>query len=174
MATISRSMFNELVEVLQPFFQNEDSRKRIVRSTFYDSTLPKMIDWGGSSGSFTPYLISTLLEYGQLDDQDALIILLQEVRKDAGLETQARLDKLITQLSIDKSNHVSDVSQSPEKDIDNYRFQLLTVITGFVALVASVIWFVITPSLEPAVSILLILVTVFASVFLSYKDRSSI
>ena len=88
--------FNELVELLRPFMEDETSRRScLVLALGNNVPVLQRITWGGSVATFIPHMVCRLIDYGEVaPSRQALWVLLEYVRSQAGVDVAQRIDKL--------------------------------------------------------------------------------
>jgi hypothetical protein len=111
---LTKDLFDQIVTVLQPEMGDADARRALIESALYGSPLLQKIQWGGPARPFTVRLVRELDQFGEIEPGKAAIIaLLEETRKHVGAAHQARIDRLVDDLSLLK---VIDAESSPENE----------------------------------------------------------
>jgi len=89
---ISPSLFKEIVELLKPLscFENERARRALLVSAGLRDVLTD-VDCAGASQEFVPLLLHRLLEYGDIEGEPALFLLLRSVAETVGMEKKRLL-----------------------------------------------------------------------------------
>jgi len=93
-------IFNRIVSWLTPHTTDPRSRRTLIDLTFnvYETFL-NGIDWAGNARDFTVNLIQHCLKYGEVErGKQALVLLLESVRHNVGVDKQLECDKLIVRI----------------------------------------------------------------------------
>lgn len=103
---ISRETFNKIVELLIPHME-PSKRRALIASAFHGYNLQQLIyDWNASSRDFSLKLVELLLDFGEVEPKKpAIVVLLDEVRAQVGVDKQAAIDevkRVIAEASVDK------------------------------------------------------------------------
>ncbi|EDX73137.1 NACHT domain family [Coleofasciculus chthonoplastes PCC 7420] len=117
---------NELVELLQPFMEDERSRRSIlILALGNDASVLQRITWNGTVTTFIPEMVEKLADYGEIaPGKPALWALLECVRSHSGIDRQQRIDKLRPR--IDLGWHSERVTDTSDIDalVENVRSRL--------------------------------------------------
>ncbi|MBE9257079.1 hypothetical protein [Dolichospermum sp. LEGE 00246] len=89
---------NELVNLLQPFLENErDRRPFLVLALGTDAPILQHINWSGSVASFTPHMLDQLANIG---GEQAFYAVLEHTKSQVGTEVKERINKIIEQFNL--------------------------------------------------------------------------
>ncbi|MEP0885146.1 caspase family protein [Trichocoleus sp. ST-U3] len=93
---LDSNIFNELVELLRPFMEDETSRRSfLVLALGNNVPVLQRITWGGSVATFIPHMVCRLIDYGEVaPSRQSLWVLLEYVRSQSGVDVQQRIEKL--------------------------------------------------------------------------------
>ncbi len=80
-----------IVELLQPLVTDSAQRQSFVTSTLHMTNIPQQIDYSGSSEAFAERLLTRVLDYGTVDSQPAVILLLDGIAERVGQNHQQTL-----------------------------------------------------------------------------------
>ncbi|MEQ8469482.1 NACHT C-terminal helical domain 2-containing protein [Coleofasciculus sp. E1-EBD-02] len=107
---LDANTINELVELLQPFMEDERSRRSIlILALGNDASVLQRITWSGAVATFIPEMVEKLADYGEIaPGKQALWALLECVRSHSGIDSQQRIDKLRSQIS-EPATDTSDI-----------------------------------------------------------------
>ena len=96
---IERKLYQAISDFLinLPMFQHENGRKAILLDAGLGSAIPS-IELSGSTTDFVARLIQHLDQFGTIEDQPALILLLQGVKTQVGLDRQKILEEFCQRL----------------------------------------------------------------------------
>ena len=123
---LDRYTINELVELLQPFMENERSRRSwLILALGNDASVLQRITWNGAVATFIPEMVEKLADYGEIaPGKQALWALLEYVRSHSGIDRQQRIDKLRPR--IDLGWHSERVTDTSDIDalVENVRSRL--------------------------------------------------
>ncbi len=91
----------EIIEFLTPLtcMQSENSRRAVLYAAGLDVILDQ-IDLSGSPHKITTLLVKTLESYGKVNDTPALVVLLDEVKRQVGQDKQEVIQRFCEQLTI--------------------------------------------------------------------------
>jgi hypothetical protein len=121
--------FNELVELLRPFMEDETSRRScLVLALGNNIPVLQRITWGGSVATFIPHMVCRLIDYGEVaPSRQALWVLLEYVRSQAGVDVAQRIDKLRPLIDLrSQSSAPTDTSSA----IETPDFEILAKLGG--------------------------------------------
>ena len=97
-ANIDLVFFNELVALFTPYLIDQSDRRTLLGATLND-VVYSQINFGGSASNFTPQMITTLLQYGEVEpNKQAIIALLESLREQVGFDRQQEIDRLQVKL----------------------------------------------------------------------------
>jgi len=123
---LDANTINELVELLQPFMEDERSRRSIlILALGNDASVLQRITWNGAVATFIPEMVEKLADYGEIEPgKQALWALLEYVRSHSGIDRQQRIDKLRPR--IDLGWHSERVTDTSDIDalVENVRSRL--------------------------------------------------
>ncbi len=93
---MDKPLFDRIVQQLLPEMDESASRKALIESALYGSSILQKLQWVGAARPFTVRLVRQLDEYGELaPKRPALVALLEEVKTQVGEERQKQIDDLI-------------------------------------------------------------------------------
>ncbi|MFN0084765.1 MAG: carboxypeptidase regulatory-like domain-containing protein [Blastocatellia bacterium] len=96
---MDRELFRQIVSILQPEMEDERYRKSLVEGALHGYAVLSKIQWGDSAGTFTVRLVRELVNYGEVAlGKPAIAALLEEVRKQVGLDRQEQFDAVLRKL----------------------------------------------------------------------------
>ncbi len=107
---MSKDLFDQIVAVLLPEMDDLSERKSLVKKALVGSKIVSKIHWEGDANTFTIRLVQRLDDYGTLPSgQLALVAVLLEVRQQVGVERQARIDALLSNLLVTSDKNEATV-----------------------------------------------------------------
>jgi len=96
MPNLTRKCFQDITALLTPHMGNEDERKFILTTAWYDTPLEYKIKWTGSAQTFTSLAVREADKFGQIEkDIPALLALLEGLRPQVGYDVQEEIDRII-------------------------------------------------------------------------------
>ncbi|MEQ8540336.1 MAG: NACHT domain-containing protein [Coleofasciculus sp. D1-CHI-01] len=123
---LDANTINELVELLQPFMEDERSRHSwLILALGNNASVLQRITWNGAVATFIPEMVCKLADYGEIaPGKPALWALLEYVRSHSGIDRQQRIDKLRPR--IDLGWHSERVTDTSDIDalVENVRSRL--------------------------------------------------
>jgi hypothetical protein len=92
-------MINDLLPPLLPHMNDPHARRALVEQALWGCPVLNHITWEGNAQVFTVNLIRTLLTFGECaPGRPAIILLLESVKEQTGVNHHANFDRLILQL----------------------------------------------------------------------------
>lgn len=99
---LSYALNKKIVDFLVslPGINDTDKQQALIQSARLDRNLLSQVRFNAASGQFFQLLVSTLLQYGRLEDgRDALVAVLQAAKDSVGPDKRVECDRLISELS---------------------------------------------------------------------------
>src|SRR4051794_6040173 len=93
---LDSALFHQLVDFLQSYLPDKQSRQAPIHLVFNDASLINRINWDGSAYDFTVHLVKTLDQWGEINGTTALELLLKTLP--GGTDQQAIIQTLIEQI----------------------------------------------------------------------------
>ena len=101
---MTKTLFDRIIEILLSEMDDAGARKAVVTSAFHGSPVLRRIEWDGAAFSFTSRLVLLLDQFGEVSPgRRALVSLLEEVRKQVGVNVQEQIDLLLHDLNTPES-----------------------------------------------------------------------
>lgn len=93
---LSRSIHDQIVELIVPLVRTESQRSGLLSSAFSDHpAIMNQVNLNGSPSAFAAHLLQTLLDYGEIEPGvPAVWRLLERVRDQVGADKQRQIDAL--------------------------------------------------------------------------------
>ena len=118
---MNKALFDQIVEALLPHMHTVTSRKSVIQSALLNSPVLSNINWEGTANGFTKQLVIDLDHYGHVaPNTPALVAVLEEVRKQTGLDRQKVISNLIDELRPNAT--VSHVKRDDVADMGLFLF----------------------------------------------------
>ncbi|MGF2037348.1 MAG: caspase family protein [Nostoc sp. CmiVER01] len=133
---LESNTINELVNLLQPFLENErDRHSFLVLALGTDAPVLQHIDWSGSVATFAPLMLDQLVNIG---GEQAFYAVLEHAKSQVGTEVKERINKVIDQFNLSTFKEIkialSDCSsdlQKLQQESDYVLENILINIGGF-------------------------------------------
>lgn len=134
------SLFKEIVELLTPLpcFESERARRALLVSAGLRDVLTD-VDCAGTPQEFVPLLLHRLLEYGDIDGEPALFLLLRSAAETVGMEKKRLLHAFETRIIAEQNAPLSKHAVAKLGHWMRHRRRILAVSFVFGVLLCAVI-----------------------------------
>lgn len=141
---MSPSLFKEIVELLTPLpcVESERARRALLLNARLGDVLTH-VDCAGAAQEFVPLLLHRLLEYGDMNGEPALFLLLRSVAETVGAEKQCLLKEFEMRMREEQAN-LAPISANfrgmPRSRSFREKFIAISVILAVMSIGASLFW----------------------------------